>query len=180
MKKDKIDLLFKELEGSFETYETPAGHQKRFLEKLQSRQTQSKKISWWKPLAVAAAVAVIMLLASPFATATAPSSDLASVSPEMEQTQHFFTTTINTELETLKSYTNPEAKVLVTDALQQMDILENEYNTLKTDLSKSGNDKRVIYAMISNFQKRIDLLKLVIEKIEEIKTLKIDTNETTL
>ena len=98
----------------------------------------------------------------------------------MKQTQSFFTTTINEELATLKSLTDPEAKNLVEDALKQIEILEDEYNGLKKDLAESGNDKRVIYAMISNFQNRIDLLEQVIEKIEEIKNLKAYRNETTI
>ncbi len=51
---------------------------------------------------------------------------------------------------------------------------------LKKDLVSSGNDKRVVYAMINNFQKRIDLLKQVIAKIEMIKKLNTETNETTI
>jgi len=98
----------------------------------------------------------------------------------MMQTQSFFTTTINKELQTLKSLNKPEAKSLVADALQQLDILEKEYEGLKKDLAESGNDKRVIYAMINNFQTRINLLEQVIEKIEEIKNLKKYRDETTI
>ncbi|HBY66763.1 MAG TPA: hypothetical protein DEG69_02680, partial [Flavobacteriaceae bacterium] len=87
---------------------------------------------------------------------------------------------INKELQTLKSFESSETKELVDDALQQIEILEQEYNTLKTDLAESGNDKRVIYAKITNFQNRIDLLENVIKTIEEIKTLKANKNETTI
>jgi septum formation inhibitor-activating ATPase MinD len=68
----------------------------------------------------------------------------------------------------------------VDDALKQVAILENKYVGLKKDLVQSGNDKRVIYAMISNFQNRINLLQQVIKKIEEIKNLKINRDETIL
>ena len=43
---------------------------------------------------------------------------------------------------------------------------------LTKDLSESGDDKRVIYAMISNFQNRIDVLQTVIERVDAIKQLK--------
>ena len=61
-----------------------------------------------------------------------------------------------------------------------MEILEKEYESLKIDLTNSGDDKRVIYAMISNFQTRIDLLKNVMETIENVKQLKKNNNENSI
>ena len=62
--------------------------------------------------------------------------------------------------------------------MKQIETLENKYEQLKEDLSESGDDSRVIYAMISNFQNRIDLLQNVLQKIEEIKPL-VDDDKTT-
>lgn len=181
MKKDAIDKLFGDLEGSFDVHETPTGHQKRFLDRLNEVEKPSeKKRGWWKPLSIAASIAVLIAIGSTSLKTTPSEKDLASVSPEMMQTQSFFTTTITEELQKLKKITAPETQQLVNDALKQMDILEKEYKILKTDLAVSGNDKRVIYAMISNFQNRINLLQQVVEKIEEIKTLKAYRNEITL
>lgn len=181
MKKDRIEELFKNLEGSFDIYETPSGHKERFLDKLiEAKKPSVIKLNWWKPLSIAASIAILIAVGSTFLRTSPSELDLASVSPEMMQTQSFFTSTISKELQTLKSLTSPEAKVLVDDALDQIDILEKEYAELKKDLVQSGNDKRVIYAMISNFQNRIELLQRVIEKIEEIKNIKNYRDENTI
>lgn len=181
MKEHKIDKLFENLEGSFDIHESPTGHQKRFLDRLNEAEKPAvKKLNWWKPLSIAASIAVLIAVGSVFINQEPIETDLASVSPEMKETQSFFTETINKELQTLQNINNPEAKGLVDDALEQIDILEEKYQELKLDLAESSNDKRVIYAMISNFQNRIDLLEQVIEKIEEIKTLKAYRNETTI
>jgi len=181
MKKNKIDELFENLEGSFDIHETPKGHQKRFLDKLNEvEKPATNKLNWWKPLSIAASIAVLIAVGSVFLKSEPIEADLASVSPEMKVTQSFFTKAINKELQTLQSLNNPDAKELVDDALLQIDILEKQYEGLKKSLVTSSNDKRVIYAMISNFQNRIDLLEQVIEKIEEIKTLKAYRNETTI
>jgi hypothetical protein len=185
MKKDTIDNLFKNLEGSFNIEETPKEHQHRFLDKLneQSKSIKLEKYNGFpvrKLLAIAAVFAVIVTIGSLFVNTEATAADLASVSPEMEQTQSFFTSTINRELKTLTDFNNPDSKYLVQDALKQMDILEKKYKLLKTDLVESGNDKRVVYAMIQNFQNRIILLEQVIEKIEEVKNLNIQKNENTI
>ncbi|PHS64143.1 MAG: hypothetical protein COB12_08385 [Flavobacterium sp.] len=186
MNKDKIDQLFENLEGSFNTNETPQGHQHRFLDKLNT-QTETKKegklikFAFKKAIAIAAIVAIIVTVGSLFFNPKIiTAADLASVSPEMEQTQSFFTSSINRELETLNSFKSPEAKKMVQDALKQMDILESKYELLKTDLVKSGSDQRVIYAMIQNFQNRINLLEQVINKIEEVKNLNTKKNEITI
>ncbi len=181
MKKDELDILFKKLEGSFDVQQTPKGHQKRFLEKLNGeKQTEKKPWNIWKPLSIAASVAVLFTIGFLFLKNDGHQNDLASVSPEMEQTQSFFTNEIKKELQTLKAFDNPETMAVVNDALKQIAQLESEYENLKKDLGESGNDKRVIYAMITNFQNRIDLLKQVINKMEKIETLKTNTHETIL
>jgi GrpB-like predicted nucleotidyltransferase (UPF0157 family) len=103
--------------------------------------------------------------------------DLASVSPEMSQTETFFTSTISEALVKLNNERTSETEILINDALKQMNILEKEYESLKIDLTESGDDKRVIYAMITNFQTRIDILKNVMNTIEHVKQLKQNKNE---
>lgn len=178
MKEDQISELFKDLEGTFNVHNISEGHQKRFLEKLNAKdQTTKSVIKWRKALSIAALIAVVFVASSLFLNEDVTAAELASVSPEMEQTQSFFTSTINNELQTLKSFESPETEILVQDALEQLENLENKYEILKLDLVESGNNKRVIYAMIKNFQNRIDLLEQVISTIEEVKKLKNLKNE---
>ena len=182
MKKNTIDRLFENRKGEFDVQNTPEGHQHRFLNKLNTQQkTASKPTHYLKRvLAIAAVLTVIVTISGLFINTSVAAADLASVSPEMEQTESFFTSTINNELKTLKGFNAPETKVLVQDALKQLEILENKYELLKKDLVDSGNDKRVIYAMINNFQNRIELLEQVINKIEEVKNLNTQKNENTI
>ena len=112
MKKDAIDKLFEELEGCFDVHESPNGHHKRFLTKLHHTETKkpSGNTSWWKPLSIAASIAVLLAVGSLFLKADPTYAELASVSPEMKETQSFFTTTITEELRTLKSFNSSETK----------------------------------------------------------------------
>jgi hypothetical protein len=180
MKKDTIDTLFESLEGTFDVHETPDGHQKRFLDRLNAQQEAKSQRNWWKPLSIAASIVVILGIGFSLMKSPQPSGELASVSPEMEQTQTFFMSAINNEIDKLKSFETPETKQLIDDALKQITNLEKEYQLLKIDLVESGNDKRVIYAMISNFQSRIDLLEHVVSIIEDFENLKMNENEITI
>ena len=181
MKKDNIDTLFENLKNDFDNETPNLNHQQRFLDKLKNQNKIADstiiKRSYWKPL-LSIAASVVLLVAFFFGTQQeASAKDLASVSPEMAQTQNFFTAAISNELAKLEAESTPETAIIVEDALKQIEILESKYKLLKEDLSESGDDSRVIYAMISNFQSRIDLLQNVLQKIEEIKQLKQNTNE---
>lgn len=180
MKKDAFDNHLKQL---FQQEKPPLeepkdGHQLRFMQKLNAQQKPVKKRVLWKPITVAASFLAIIALSFPLFNAQSNEADLASISPEFAQTQQFFTSTINRELANLKREKAPETTILIEDALKQMETLENDYKKLKVDLVKSGHDDRVIHAMISNFQSRIDLLQHVLEQIEHLKTLKLNTDES--
>ena len=180
---DTMKDLFQRLQGSFDLHETPDGHQRRFLERLTQQQTTQKarKFRYWHYGSVAAVIILLVLLGGALFTPTEPQeADLASISPEMEQTQSFFTTTINSEMRALEAYDTPETKKIVEEALVEVQQLEVTYQQLKKDLLESGNNERVISAMINNFQNRITILQQVSETIETIKTLKNNSDETFL
>ena len=180
MKKDTIENLFDNLKHEFDVEEPTENHEKRFMKKLNNQDivaVNTSKRNLWKPfIGIAASIAILVTVfvgTQPEETA----NDLASISPEMAETQNFFTSTIATELIKLEKESNPEMKLLIADAMVQIQRLEKEYNSLKEDLSESGNDKRVIYAMISNFQNRIDILQNTLKQIENVKQLKNTQNE---
>ncbi|NRD20302.1 hypothetical protein HNV08_09610 [Winogradskyella eckloniae] len=182
MKNDNLDSLFDDLKGQFDIETPQNNHQQRFLDKLKSNDiasTEVKKSSGfnWKPfLAIAASIIICLGLFTTLQNQP-EDLDLASVSPEMSETQDFFTVTIENELKKLNKERSPLTEQIISDALAQIQLLENDYQNLKTDLTESGKNQRVIHAMISNFQNRIDILNTVLEQIEVIKELKTNTNE---
>jgi hypothetical protein len=182
MENDKIKDLFDNLKGEFDINDPQEGHESRFLDKLEAsdivvnNSNRPNGFNWKSFLSIAASlvicISVFMVLQHQPETL-----DLASVSPELSKTQDFFTVTIETELKKLNKERSPLTEQIINDALEQIKILETDYQNLKTDLTKSGNDQRVIYAMISNFQSRIDILNTVLEQIKDVKQLKINNNE---
>lgn len=181
MKTDNLKDLFDELD--FDIAEPADNHEDKFRKKLKQRSKKKTArtgvISLWLPgMAIAATFLLAVLVfkgltGNPFAH----EQELANVSPEMKQTQDFYASVIKAELENLKEQKTPETEAVINDALKQLEILETDYEKLKSDLGRSGQDKRVIYAMITNFQKRIDLLKIVLEKVNTINSVKSTTHE---
>lgn len=166
---DVIDILLKRAASEQTRNEEPEkGHKLRFMQKLEQNSKKKKHRTYIRFISIAASVMVFIALGISFLKTESKEFDLADVSPEMEQTQYFFTTTIQQELKNIEKEVTPETRVVVDDALKQLEILENNYENLKKDLVKSGNDKRVIHAMISNFQHRVALLENVLHQLETI------------
>ncbi len=181
---DPINKLFERLDGQLDAVASPQGHQSRFMQKLNAQKpaTVDNSRNYWKPfLAIASIILVAFMVAGVFNNNQQLEDGLASVSPEMAETEAFFTTAINTELARLDAFESKIASKLVNDAMVQLSSLESEYASLKNDLIESGNDNRVIYAMIANFQSRIDLLEQVISTLEGIEQInQTNTDETTI
>lgn len=184
LENDKINGLFKQLQGSFDTEDPKEGHQLRFLEKLKDgkptiAQTRARKLNWLKPLAIAASL--ILMVGLYFGKAVVgPENELASVAPKMQETQTYFTSLIQQELNKIRVEQNEDTKVIVQDALVQLKKLEEDYAKLTADLLKNSTDKRILFAMITNLQNRASLLENVLIQIEEVKNLKLSSDENTI
>lgn len=177
MKKDTIDTLFDNLQGTFDIEEPNEGHQQRFLEKLKTSQgvasIQKKKGSWWKPLSIAASVAILLGIGfSLFNTSLSVEEQLAEISPEVSQTQFHFASLIEEQVKLLESKSTPETKKIIDDTMVQLHKLDASYKLLEQDLLNGGNSKLILSAMITNFQTRIDLLQDVLDQVENIKKIK--------
>ena len=177
MEKDNIDNLFDNLQGTFDMKEPQEGHQDRFLEKLNVSQgivsIQKKKNSWWRPLSIAASVAILLGVGfSVFNTSTSIDQQVAEISPEVSQTQFYFASLIDEQVKELENESTPETKKIIDDTMIQLAKLDTNYKTLEQDLLNGGNSKLILSAMITNFQTRIDLLQNVLDQVENIKNLK--------
>lgn len=184
MNKDSLDQLFKRLENDFDVEEPSVNHKQQFLNKLNKNgalqliKDSKQRRRLLKPLIGVAASFALLITLFIGSQQNEISNDLASVSPKMAETQDFFATTIAEELSKIEKESSPETRALIEDTMQRMKALETEYKSLKIDLAESGDDNRVIYAMISNFQNRIDLLQNALQQINTIKQFKNLNNET--
>ena len=183
MKKDNLDHLFERLQGEFDVAEPENGHQERFLEKLNRQQGTialgKKKTSWWKPLSIAASIVLVAVLGyQAFGPEPSLKRQVTKIAPEVSQTEFYFASLIEAQVEELKEEKTPETAQLVDDTLAQLAKLDKDDRTLEQDLVDGGDSKIILSAMITNFQTRIDLLKEVLSQIENIKNLKSQHDES--
>ncbi|GMN11831.1 hypothetical protein MTsPCn9_12010 [Croceitalea sp. MTPC9] len=175
--KDNIKELFERLLNDFDFESPETNHEQRFLEKLNQSKgvvsLQRKKRNWLKPLSIAASVVLLCVLGLQFFNSQPTIKEqVVEISPEVSKTEFYFASLIEEQIQELKNEKSPETARLVDDTLLQLNKLEGDYMKLEQDLIKGGNSKIILNAMIINFQTRIDLLKEVLNNIEDIKNLK--------
>ena len=167
MNTNSINQLF-ENQNNWDFEEPNLGHEKRFLYKL--RKQQPKKKFNWIPLSIAAS----LLLGFGIVLFNYTNNQTKEVvfSPQVQETHDYFSSVINNELATLKKQETPQSKALINDAMKEMELLENDYQNLKEEIAKNGENKQIVFAMITNMQTRISFIKSVLEQVETINKFK--------
>lgn len=178
MKKEneKLDGLFEKFNQQWDIEEIRENHKQRFLNKLNG--TKSIR-TYLLPLTIAASI-VLFLGLSLFYNNDDKKNELQFASRETKQTDSIFTIIINRELEKLKDKRSPENKKIITDALIQMKVLDQDYEKIIKELETNGENKQIIYAMLNNLQTRISFLQTVLKHIEKNEQSLQFPNETTL
>lgn len=174
--KDNLENIFKELKNQFDIEEPTIGHFNKFEAKLNKKAFPKNNLKFFSYVAVAASI-VLLFGVWLGASLSDKGMELAGISSEMQETQSYFLTTIENELKTIESERNKDTELLINDSLLQLKKLETQYSTLTLELKESIEDKRIIYAMISNFQQRIDVLQNLLIQIDTIKQLKTQNHE---
>ena len=173
---DNLDELFNKFENQWDVQEMNSDHQVDFLNILNKKQPKRK--NYWFVTAIAASI-VLMLGISLFYNNEKP-KEFKFASKETQRTDSIFSILIDNELVKLKEKSSPENEQIINDALKQMKVFDADYQKIINELQKNGENKQIIYAMISNLQTRISFLQTVLKRIEENENLKNTTDEKTL
>ncbi|WP_340113209.1 hypothetical protein [Maribellus mangrovi] len=190
--KDYIEELIANNLEALNDNEPFEGHFDRFEEKLKA-QHKTRKLTWNMVLKVAAVV-VFALLATNQAFIYFSSDSqglllnatkneditLASVSPEYQEVEFYYTTSINTGLEQWNALTREGMISEDEEAMMQNELKEFErlYKNLQSDLASNPNDERVINAMLEFYQTKLSLINMIVNKLEEVKQQKNNHDES--
>lgn len=173
-------------------------HQKRFESKLDKALPQSTKGSFYLYRKIAVVLIVALGVGFFFWNASkgpggeielvdAPREEnslrgtqekgfqLRDVSPEFKKIENYYLAGINLELANLGI--NKDNKALIDAFMLELEELDKEYERLNTELQDTGPDEQTIEAMVSNLQLRLDLLRRLKTKLNQIKKSKTDTYE---
>ena len=191
--KDNIEEIIQNNLKELNDFEPKDGHLERFQAKL-NVQHKKNTINFnvvWK---VAAAVVFVLLAVNQVNIYLTPDKQngvvsegntdftLSSVSPEYKEVEFYYTNAINVELNQWNS--------LVADGFisrEEQDLLDNEmaefetrFKNLQTDLKANPNDERVINAMLEYYQAKLDIINMIVSKLQEVKQQKNKSHENNI
>tara|TARA_B100000795_G_scaffold34154_1_gene22517 strand:+ start:15890 stop:16498 length:609 start_codon:yes stop_codon:yes gene_type:complete len=176
----------------------PVGHKTRFKARLQANfgsnknaiQLKKPALFWMKIAALAIAFIAVSMFgyhqlsknnendsfveSSP---ATQPQENeklmrLADISPDLKRVEEYYMTGINKRLASLKITT--DNKDVIDGYMQQLMVLDLEYESLNIELSEVGPSEETITALVDNLKMRLELLMKLKTKLKELKN---HTNE---
>ncbi len=160
----------------FDIHKPTEGHFERFKERLETskkgKPAKQRNLKWYL---MAASLALIVSLWYNFKPNTA-GYELADVSSEMQETQSYFTYVINQEIKQINQQQDADNKLIIENALANVSKLEEAYKKLTIELKNSGFDKRIINAMIFNYQQRIEILQDLINQLNNFKNSNNEDN----
>nr|WP_319509779.1 hypothetical protein [uncultured Draconibacterium sp.] len=182
-KKDNIEKLILENIDALNDNEPMDGHFARFEAKLTEQNKAKRTISLNLILRVAAAIVFVFLATNQAfiyfspdnqgifnSKQKSPSITLASISPEYQEVEYYYTSSINTGIEQWNKWIDEgliseDEQTMMNDELAEFETL---YKNLQTDLAANPNDERVINAMLEYYQAKLSVINIIITKLEEV------------
>lgn len=188
--KDNIEELILNNLKELNDNEPIDGHFERFQAKL-NKQNKTRKINFGVVWKVAAAVVFVLLAVNQAniyftqgkqaenSTMSNKEFSLASVSPEYKEVEFYYTSAINMGMDqwnSLKSdgfISETEQQTMNTELAE----FEERFKTLQTDLAANPGDERVINAMLEYYQAKLEIINMIVNKLQEVKKLKDNSRE---
>lgn len=191
--RDNIEELILNNLKELNDHEPMDGHFERFQAKL-NKQNKRKLISFsliWK---VAAAVVFVLLAVNQANIYFSPNKQnenlainnpefsLSSVSPEYSEVEFYFTNAISDGLNqwnTLKDdgFISETEQVTMNTELAEFEV---RFKSLQNDLAANPNDERVINAMLEYYQAKLEIINMIVNKLQEVKQQKNKSHENNI
>lgn len=180
---DELERLILNNRNSFEDNEPLKGHFERFEMRLQKASKPTRRFNFQSALKIAAVVVFALLAVNQARLWLTPETketlSLGSISPQYSEVEFYYTNAIQTGMKQLDTL---EKEGLISESEQQVMHKEQKefdqmYQKLLEDLKANPDDERVINAMLEYYQSRMNVLTLVINKLQEVKQHKRLHNE---
>jgi hypothetical protein len=181
---DELEKLILNNRSHFQDEEPPEGHFERFEAKLQKASKPTRKINF-QPIFKIAAVVVFVLLAVNqariyFFPEKQDTLSLGSISEEYREVEFYYTNAIQLGMNQWAKFKDEGLISKEEDEMMKKEQAEFDqmYQKLIIDLKANPDDERVINAMIEYYQARMNVITLIINKLNEVKQQKYENNET--
>jgi hypothetical protein len=180
--RDYIEEFILENRENFDTEEPPEGHFERFQSRLKE-DSKGKRLNWHSIWRIAAITVFVFLAVNQARIWITPKTlqpvTLSSISPEYAEVEFYYTNAINTGINNLNSLTRAGVMTEEENEMIRQEFREYEkrYASIQEDLKANPNDERVINAMIGYYQSKLNIIEMILSKLQEVKQLKNKSHE---
>jgi len=179
---DELERLIIDNRHLLKDDEPLEGHFERFEAKLQKASKPTRIINFRVVLKIAAIVVFALLTVNQARMWLTPekkeSLSLGSISEEYREVEFYYTNAIQGGMSQWEKL-NHEGFVSESEqqSMQKEQLeFDQMYQKLQKDLEANPNDERVINAMLEYYQARMNILTLIINKLQEVKQQKNNKN----
>jgi cytochrome c-type biogenesis protein CcmH/NrfG len=178
-----IEEIIKNNKEIFNSGEPAESHFERFSVKLELRKEANKPRKSLAPYLLRAAVVTLLVTLSSlwawdnFIKPDSKMMTLSQVSPQYREVENYYIHQVNyMENEIRDSFfsDDPEQKEALMRELQSMDTV---YVALQKELKANPNDEWVINAMIEHYQKKLDVMTIIVNQLKAIRNINYLNNE---
>ncbi len=169
---NKLEKQIQAMRQKFDSEEPSSGHMERFEQKLHR---QSRSLFSRIPYALKAAVVLLLVALSSiliYEQARIYYSNqrvlsLQDISYEFGEAEFYYTSLINNKYQEINrlNIDDPKQKKMLMVELDEMDKL---FHSLQKDFQVNPTDRRVINAMISHYQLKLEVMSQIISHLEEV------------
>ncbi len=183
--KDELERLISNNRHAIQDEEPLEGHFERFESRLLKASKPTRTINFRLVLKIAAIVVFALLAINQARTWVFPEKKenltLGSISPEYREVEFYYTNAI---LLGMNQWEKLSKEGFVSESEQQMMQKEQQefdqmYQQLQKDLKANPDDERVINAMLEYYQSRMNIITLIINKLQDVKQQKNNKSHET-
>ena len=175
---DELEKIIINNRNSIQDEEPMEGHFERFEAKLQKASKSSGIINFRPLLKIAAIVVFVLMAVNQARIYLVPEKEaeltLGSISPEYKEVEFYYTNAIEIGMGQWEKL-NREGLISQSEQLmmqEEQKEFDQMYQQLQKELQANPDDERVINAMLEYYQARMNLINLIINKLEDVKQQK--------
>ena len=161
----------------------PKGHEARFLNKL-NKDLPKTNYTFYLKLVASVVLFVSVSLSGVYYFSTSnnlnletvqtvnelkPSKTLGDISPDFKKIENYYLANINLQLANMTITENNKA--LFDGYLEDLEILNTEYEKLSDELTQKGVNTNIVNALITNLKLRLNLMQRLNVQLEEFETV---------
>lgn len=170
---NKLEKQIQANRQKFDSQEPSPGHMERFEQKLHNR--PSRSLFSRIPYALKAAVVLLLVALSSILIYEQAQIyyqnqrvlSLQDISDEFGEAEFYYTSLIKNKYQEINRLNrdDPKQKEMLMNELDEMDRL---FHSLQKDFQSNPTDQRVINAMISHYQLKLEVMSQIISQLEEV------------